>query len=85
MTIIKKINNSSAKRLLIAVIVGIAVGTMSFAAGLGLISILIGWDAAVLSFIIWVWAIIWPMGHEQTARFALREDPVAPVSMWCSF
>ncbi len=42
---------------------------------LGAISYLIGWDAAVIVFVTWIWLICWPMDHHQTAKFALREDP----------
>jgi uncharacterized membrane protein len=34
-----------------------------------------GWDAAAALFVIWMWATIWPMDPEQTARRAEREDP----------
>ena len=65
----------SGMRLLYALIAGIIAWQISLAFNLGQISLLVGWDVAALFFIIWTWAIIWPMNHEQTARFALREDP----------
>ena len=75
MTEFKRITRSTGNRLLISLIVGILAGFVASYYNLGNIAILLGYDAAVLTFVLWVFAIIWPMGHEQTARFALREDP----------
>lgn len=75
MSTIKKINSSSAIRLIVALIVGVAVTTTGLLTHVGLVSILIGWEVAVLTFVIWLWFIIWPMDHKQTSIFALREDP----------
>lgn len=75
MSTLKKINNSSTIRLAVAFIIGIAVTTTGLLCHVGLVSILIGWEAAVLTFVIWLWFIIWPMDHKQTSLFALREDP----------
>ncbi|TIH33886.1 DUF1345 domain-containing protein [Subtercola vilae] len=35
----------------------------------------LGWSAAAITFLIWVWATIRPMGPEETAAHATREDP----------
>lgn len=75
MSTLKRINRSTSTRLIVALIVGIITVIICAMIGIGKISILIGWDAAVFTFIIWIWAIIWPMNHERTAAFALREDP----------
>lgn len=40
---------------------------------------LVGWDVAALAYLIWAWVTIWPMGPQQTAQLALREDPNRPV------
>jgi len=75
MSTIKKINSSSTIRLLVALIAGIAIAIIGTLSQLGSISILIGWEGAVIIFITWIWLIIWPMSHARTAAFALREDP----------
>ncbi len=75
MTEFKRITRSTGNRLLISLIVGVLAGFVASYYHLGNIAILLGYDAAVVTFVLWVFAIIWPMGHEQTARFALREDP----------
>jgi uncharacterized membrane protein len=75
MSTIKKINNSSTIRLIVALLVGIAVGLAGILSHVGLVSILIGWEAAVITFILWIWMIIWPMNHHRTSEFAQREDP----------
>ncbi|HEY8992865.1 MAG TPA: DUF1345 domain-containing protein [Candidatus Microsaccharimonas sp.] len=75
MSTIKKINSSSTIRLLTALIIGIIVAVIGFLNHFGNVSILIGWEVAVIIFVVWIWFIIWPMGHERTSAFAQREDP----------
>ncbi len=43
-------------------------------------SILIGWDAAVVIYLVWVWAVVWRLDPEATARLATREDPSYAVA-----
>lgn len=75
MSTIKKINSSSTIRLITALIIGIAVAAIGLLTHMGNISILVGWEVAVVIFVIWIWFIIWPMGHARTSDFAQREDP----------
>lgn len=75
MSTIKKINNSSTIRLIVALLAGIAVAAIALASHVGSISLLIGWEVAVVVFVAWVWFIIWPMNHRRTSEFAQREDP----------
>jgi len=75
MKALHKLNKSAGKRLVIALIVGIIIALVLKTLAVGNISFLLGWDAAVVIFVIWVLAIILPMDHKQTAEFALREDP----------
>ncbi|GAA1002247.1 DUF1345 domain-containing protein [Subtercola frigoramans] len=35
----------------------------------------LGWSAAALTFLVWVWAVIGKMSPESTAEHATREDP----------
>jgi len=75
MSTIKRINSSSSVRLLVALLAGVIVALVGLLAHIGLVSILIGWETAVIIFVLWVWLIIWPMNHERTSEFAQREDP----------
>ena len=38
-------------------------------------AILIGWDLAAATYLIWTWLTIWPLDANYTKRHALREDP----------
>lgn len=75
MSTIKKINNSSTIRLVVALLAGIAVTVIGLMLHIGVVSLLIGWEVAVVVFVAWVWLIIWPMNHKRTSEFAQREDP----------
>ncbi len=80
MTALKKINNSTGRRLIVSSILGLAAGYGAQQIGLGNLAILIGWDSAVLIYVVWIWCIIWPMDNDRTSQFALREDPSRGVS-----
>jgi uncharacterized membrane protein len=80
MTAIKRINNSAGRRLLISLIIGAIVSAVAFALNIGNIALLLGYDAAALVFVVWVWLIVWPMNGDRTAKFALREDPSRAAS-----
>lgn len=43
-------------------------------------AIVLGWAAACLVFIVWVWMAISPMDEKQTRRYATREDPNRRIS-----
>jgi uncharacterized membrane protein len=75
MSTIKKINSSSTIRLVVALLVGVIVALTGILTKFGAISVLIGWEVAVIIFVIWIWLIIWPMNHNRTEEFAQREDP----------
>ncbi len=80
MASIKKINNSTGRRLIVSLIIGILTTNILESLHIGIPSILIGWDAAAVVFVIWVLLIIWPMDDDRTAKFALREDPSRPIA-----
>jgi len=71
----RHVTRSAGIRLFISVLVGLAVLIALSIFKVGQLSLLLGWDSAVIVFVAWVWLIIGPMGHEKTARFALRQDP----------
>jgi uncharacterized membrane protein len=41
---------------------------------------LIGWDVAAVTYLTWVWATIWRLDADATARLAVREDPARAVA-----
>src|SRR5207244_10471609 len=43
-------------------------------------SILLGWDTAVLIYLVWVWNAVWGLDPRVTARLAKREDPSTAVA-----
>src|SRR5665811_461275 len=40
----------------------------------------VGWAAASLTYITWVWLVIWRLDAQQTALHAVREDPSRAIS-----
>jgi uncharacterized membrane protein len=63
------------RRLAVAAAIGAPALLVAWAAGARWsVSILIGWDAATVVFLTWVWVTIGPMDAESTARSALSED-----------
>jgi uncharacterized membrane protein len=65
---------------MIMAIVGILAGGLSALLGAPHYGPLIGWDAAVLCFIVWVWGTIGPMNAAETQAHASREDPTRTSS-----
>jgi uncharacterized membrane protein len=43
-------------------------------------AILIGWDVAVVIYLVWVWIAVWRLDPGTTGRLAKREDPSSPVA-----
>ena len=62
------------------VVAGVAVATVSAAGGLSDHAVVLGWAAASLVYVVWVWILIGPMNAEQTASHAAREDPIRSVA-----
>ncbi|MGX7678386.1 DUF1345 domain-containing protein [Jatrophihabitans sp. DSM 45814] len=71
---------STGFRLGISVAVGLAIAVIVLLAGSAKYAPAVGWDAAALTLLAWVWFTVWPMGSEQTAANATREDPSRAVS-----
>jgi uncharacterized membrane protein len=71
---------STGFRLGVSSAVGTAVGILVLVAGTAKYAPALGWDAAACTLLAWVWCTVWPMGPDQTAAHATREDPTRPVS-----
>jgi len=62
-------------RLVVAILVGIAVG-FAVTPFLGLAAgILAGWGALAVVNVVWILLVVWPMDAEQTRNHATEEDP----------
>jgi uncharacterized membrane protein len=61
-------------------LVGIAVGTVSAVLGVGSASFVVGWAAACLTYLVWVWIVVGRLDGEATRSHAKREDPTRSTS-----
>lgn len=71
---------STGLRLAGSVAVGAAVAVVVALAGAARYAPALGWDVAAVTFLLWLWFTIWPMGADATAQWATREDPTRPLS-----
>jgi uncharacterized membrane protein len=62
-------------QLSVAGAVGVVTGVVAVLLGADYLAPLIGWCAAAVVYLAWVWTKIWPLGPERTARRAVRQDP----------
>ena len=69
-----------AARFVAMLVAGVVVGGIVAALGGGALSVVLGWAAASLVYVTWVWLVIARMPPEETASHALREDPVRRVA-----
>jgi uncharacterized membrane protein len=60
--------------------VGVVAGVLVLVSGAAKYAPAVGWDVAAVTLLAWVWLTVWPMGGEQTAKHATREDPSRAVS-----
>ena len=65
---------------MVAALVGVYCGFLVGISGPLYLSLIVGWDAAALLFIVWTWIIIGSMDGKKTAEHALSEDPSRPVA-----
>jgi uncharacterized membrane protein len=66
---------SARVRVVVAAAAGIAVAALAWAFGPWELALLIGWDAAALAYLAWMWSTIWHLDAAHTARQAVAEDP----------
>jgi uncharacterized membrane protein len=71
---------STGLRLAVATVVGTVAAVTLFLLGAGNYAPAAGWDAGAAFLLVWVWLTVWPMGSDQTAAYATREDPSRAVS-----
>ena len=71
---------SSGLRVTCAMLGGAVVGVIASLFTVPSAAILVGWDAAVLIYLVWVWSSVWRLDPGITARLAQREDPSTAVA-----
>lgn len=70
----------SVLRLVVMAVFGIAVGVFTAVSGAGDHAFVLGWAAASLVYVSWVWLVIGSLDAERTESHAAREDPVRGVA-----
>ncbi|WP_234713841.1 DUF1345 domain-containing protein [Mycolicibacterium chlorophenolicum] len=66
--------HTPAVRLIGAAIVGVLAGLLA-SVRFGWFSVLIGWDALAVTYMVWTWSVLWPFDAERTASHAEFEEP----------
>src|SRR4051794_19711303 len=66
---------SAKSRFLVVAIVGAGVAGVAGAFGPWALAPLLGWDAAALTYVAWMWSTVWHMDAERTAHQAVAENP----------
>ena len=66
---------SARTRLATSLTVGVLAGVGASIPGTWQYGVLIGWIAAAVVFVSWMWQSIWPMDAERTAEHAVAENP----------
>ena len=67
-------------RLVASIIIGILMTCIATFLGLAEFSLLLLWDIAMITYIVWVWLIVWKMSPEDTKIHAVQEDPGRTVT-----
>jgi uncharacterized membrane protein len=72
--------SSGGLRVTCAMLSGTVIGAIASLFTLTAASILLGWDVAVVIYLVWVWSAVWRLDPGVTARLAKREDPSTAVA-----
>jgi uncharacterized membrane protein len=72
--------SSDGRRVGYAMVAGAIGGAIASLAMALSASILLGWDVAVVLYLIWTWGTVWALNPGDTAHLAKREDPSTPVT-----
>jgi uncharacterized membrane protein len=63
------------RRLSVCAAVGVAATVAMVLLDAGKLTALLGWDAAAMVYVVWMWSTIWRLDARRTADRALRQDP----------
>ena len=72
--------SSDGRRVTYALLAGAISGSIASLATPLSASILLGWDVAVVVYLIWTWSTVWGLDPGDTAHLAKREDPSTAVT-----
>ncbi|WP_241984413.1 DUF1345 domain-containing protein [Cryobacterium sp. Hb1] len=67
-------------RLVVMLVAGLIVGVTAGLSGDWVLAVILGWGAACVTYIGWVWIVISRQDADATAQHATREDPSRVVS-----
>jgi uncharacterized membrane protein len=68
------LNTSSRTRLILVVLFGGLAGGMTATLAAWQLAVLVGWEVAAATFLVWVWGTVARFSPEQTRELARRED-----------
>lgn len=71
---------SSGLRVTCSLLCGAVVGVIASLFTVPSAAVLIGWDTAVMIYLVWVWRSVWRLDPGNTAQLAKREDPNTAVA-----
>src|ERR1700761_5025868 len=71
---------SDGRRVGFALLAGAVTASIGWLTMPVVASILLGWDVAVVIYLVWTGASVWNLDPGRTARLAKREDPSTPVA-----
>ena len=71
---------SSGLRVTCALLGGAVVGSVASLFMVPSASILVGWDVAVVIYLVWAWSSVWRLVPGLTGQLAKREDPSTAVA-----
>jgi uncharacterized membrane protein len=66
---------SARRRVLTSALLGLCVGGPAAVAVPWTLAPLAAWDVAALTYVCWIWLVVWRLDARQTAEHAEREDP----------
>jgi uncharacterized membrane protein len=71
---------SAGLRVICSMLAGAAAGAVASPFMLTSAAVLVGWDVAVVIFLVWTWAAVWRLSPSQAMRCAKLEDPSNAVA-----
>lgn len=74
------VKGRSTLRLAAMLVVGVVTGLASAALGIGIAAVVLGWAAACLTYLVWLWIAVGRLDGVQTRAHARREDPSRPTN-----
>jgi uncharacterized membrane protein len=72
--------SSAGSRVTYAMLGGAAAGAVTTLFTVPSASVLLGWDVAVVIYLVWTWGAVWRLAPGVTAQRAKREDPSTAVA-----